>query len=283
MNDLDFVNWGRSQSLPTQKCQVDERRGGVILGSEIGVVTRSPVVGVMQPYFFPYLGYFSHIYESDAFFLHDRVKYTKKGWINRNRILSPSGVKIITLPIAKDHDDRRIDERVIAATYEPMRQFLILQGSYGKAPFWPELKEFLPHLLDVDETSLFGHLLGLTRKLCELFEIDTEVSPVSAIGQFDLLRKEELVLSICEAAGAATYLNPRGGEALYSREKFEAQNMRLEFIDHLPHPYVQTSSSVTGHELENFVERLSVLDCLAECGLEETRRRIREDFVVTSS
>ena len=58
----------------------------------------------MQPYLFPYIGYFQLIHSSDEFIIYDNIEYTKKGWINRNRILFNGSPQIFTIPLKKDSD-----------------------------------------------------------------------------------------------------------------------------------------------------------------------------------
>lgn len=71
----------------------------------------------MQPYFFPYIGYFHLIKSVDEFVIYDNIQYTKKGWINRNRILSNGEDKILTIPIKKDSDYLNIQDRIIADSW----------------------------------------------------------------------------------------------------------------------------------------------------------------------
>ena len=71
----------------------------------------------MQPYLFPYIGYFQLIHSVDEFVIYDNIKYTKKGWINRNKILSAGSPKLFTLPIKKDSDFLNVNERKVSESW----------------------------------------------------------------------------------------------------------------------------------------------------------------------
>ena len=66
-------------------------------------------IGIMQPYFFPYIGYFQLIKAVDKFVVYDNIQFTKKGWINRNRYLYNGGDKTFTIPLKKASDYLNID------------------------------------------------------------------------------------------------------------------------------------------------------------------------------
>ena len=66
--------------------------------------SRGKKLGVMQPYFLPYIGYFQLIEAADVFVVYDNIKYTKKGWINRNRMLRNGSDMVFSLPLKKDSD-----------------------------------------------------------------------------------------------------------------------------------------------------------------------------------
>ena len=187
---------------------------------EISPSLEKPVIGIMQPYYFPYEGYFSYIFNCSQFVLHDSIEYTKKGWINRNRVLGQSGILNLSLALRGSKDSSLISEKEISDSYDPQRQFRILEGAYRKSQFWYELKEILPELLQVSEKSMFQHLKRQIRFLSEIFDIPTNITTASEHGSFDRLRGQGLVIGISKALGAKTYLNPVGGKNLYSAADF---------------------------------------------------------------
>jgi hypothetical protein len=248
--------------------------------SEHRTVLEKPVIGIMQPYYFPYEGYFSHIFNCSVFVLHDNVQYTKKGWINRNRILKESGVSPISLPLRRDPDSFSIAQRHISDTYDAMHQFRIIEGAYRKAPYWNQLKEFLPNLLQPKQSNLFDYLFQQVSNICRILEIETPITRSSDYGLITGFKGQDMVLELCKRSRAASYLNPSGGRGLYSEDSFRLHGIGLGFIDHLAEPYNQRSTTSQSTSSSTFEERLSILDTLAEVGLEETKMRVRTNFAI---
>ena len=91
-------------------------------------------VAIMQPYLFPYIGYFQLIHSSDEFIIYDNIEYTKKGWINRNRILSDGSPQIFTIPLKKDSDFLKVDQRKISGSWDKERYKILnsIRKSYKK-------------------------------------------------------------------------------------------------------------------------------------------------------
>lgn len=234
----------------------------------------------MQPYYFPYIGYFSHIYACDIFVFHDDVKYTKKGWINRNRIATESGIKKITLPLVSDSDSKKIIERHVSDTYDPKKQFRVIEGAYRNAPYWTELSNYLWPILDTRESVLSHHLFQIIQRLCSVLQIRTPLQMSSTLNQHRAFSAEDRVIAICVEKGAKTYLNPEGGKSIYNVMNFAEKGIDLGFISHVSNPYSQRAFGSPGDEAGSFIERLSILDTLAHLGLEETRRRVREDYEI---
>jgi hypothetical protein len=93
-------------------------------------------IAIMQPYFFPYIGYFQLINAVDEFVVYDNIEYTKKGWINRNRILVNSQDAYITLPLKRDSDYLDIRERFLADSWSRESKVMLnrIAGAYRNAP-----------------------------------------------------------------------------------------------------------------------------------------------------
>lgn len=238
------------------------------------------VVGIMQPYYFPYLGYFSHIFASDLFVIHDDVKYTKKGWINRNRILTGSKTSMISLPLSRSSDSSLIKEKWIAPEYQSEKQGRVIEGAYRKAPFWDELRGNLDNLLGIEERNLAKHLTTLIEHLCNLLEIKTRIVCSSDLLISPSLAGQDRVIAICKTLGARTYLNPEGGKALYDLQRFRREGLNLAFLSHIPEIYPQHAIQQSENVHSRFAERLSVLDPLAQVGAEKTREKVQQDFAI---
>ena len=93
-------------------------------------------LAIMQPYFFPYIGYFQLIAAVDRFVLYDNVKYTKKGWINRNRYLLEGRDVVFSVPLKADSDFREVRERLVAEDFDRRGLLERIRQAYRKAPFF---------------------------------------------------------------------------------------------------------------------------------------------------
>lgn len=213
-------------------------------------------VAIMQPYFLPYIGYFQLIKSVDEFILYDNIQYTKKGWINRNRILVNGSDRLITLPVKKDSDYLNVVDREISDTWNTDRKSLLnlIKSSYSKAPYFKETYELLEECLAVEHTNLFEFIHQTLLKINRYVGIETPVTISSTISIDHSLKSEEKVLSLCKAVGATMYINAIGGQHLYSKDRFAAHKIQLQFIKSDTIQYSQFSS--------NFVPWLSIVDVL---------------------
>lgn len=210
----------------------------------------------MQPYFLPYIGYFQLIKSVDEFILYDNIQYTKKGWINRNRILVNGSDRLITLPVKKDSDYLNVVDREISDTWNTDKKSLLnlIKSSYSKAPYFRETYELLEECLAVEHTNLFEFIHQTLLKINRYVEIETPITISSSISIDHSLKSEEKVLSLCKAVGATMYINAIGGQHLYSKDRFAAHKIQLQFIKSDTIQYSQFSN--------NFVPWLSIVDVL---------------------
>lgn len=213
-------------------------------------------IGIMQPYWWPYLGYYQLIKAVDAFVVYDDIKYTKKGWINRNRILLNDAPHTITLPLAADADDREIRARRLAANFSAERGRLErrIAAAYRRAPYFAETMPLVTECLDCTESNLFGFLLNSLRVVLRHLEITTPVHVSSTLGVSGELHGEERVVATCQALRATDYVNPPGGRALYNPSRFRTAGLRLHFIEPRLLPYTQLGGP--------FVSHLSIIDVM---------------------
>ncbi|CAA2105229.1 hypothetical protein MBUL_03088 [Methylobacterium bullatum] len=217
-------------------------------------VSAAPAVAIMQPYLFPYIGYFQLIAAVDQFVVYDTVKYTKKGWINRNRFLRDGEPVVFTLPLHKDSDHLDIRERRVAASFDPDRLCAQIAQAYRRAPHLDETMGLVETVLRIESTNLFDHLRRALALTCAHLAIDTPVRTASEIEGVTDLRRQDRVLDICERLGASTYINPIGGTALYDPAAFAQRGIALRFLRSRPFAYGQANHP--------FVPWLSILDVL---------------------
>lgn len=233
------------------------------------------ILGIMQPYFFPNLGYFSLIKQVDRFLLLDDVQYRRHGWVNRNRILHPaSGWQYIQVPVRKHHRATPIRDVVIASEV-PWRDRLLGQIRHyrRKAPYFVVVEGLLEQALSGPKgpgDESLAQLNALTIKAtCKYLGISSSVQNARDL-KLSIpppRAPDEWALRICEAIPEVTeYWNPPGGRAFFKSEKYRASGIALRFIELPAVPYPQGRSG--------FEPNLSVLDAMMFLPPEEIRNRL---------
>lgn len=208
----------------------------------------------MQPYFFPYIGYFQLIAAVDMFIVYDNIKYTKKGWINRNRMLLNGKNVMFSLPLKSDSDNLDVCERELAADFNRNKLLNQFNGAYRCAPYFTQTFPLVEQIIRHEDTNLFRFLHHSIVKTCKHLGITTEITISSGIAIDHELKNQHKVLALCEAVGAHTYVNALGGMELYSKETFQEKGIELRFIQSGPFEYSQFSDA--------FVPWLSIIDVM---------------------
>jgi hypothetical protein len=211
-------------------------------------------LGIMQPYFLPYIGYFQLIAAVDVFIVYDNIKYTKKGWINRNRMLLNGSDVIFSLPLKKDSDSLEVIQRELVADFNRTKLLNQFKGAYGRAPQFELTYPVLEQIVCYEDSNLFNYLHHSIVLLCKHLEIKTEIRISSGVDIDHTLKSQDKVLALCTAVGSDTYINSIGGVELYSRDAFRIRGLELRFIRSHPLNYVQFG--------ETFIPWLSIIDVL---------------------
>lgn len=187
-------------------------------------------LGIMQPYFLPYIGYFQLIEHVDRFVVYDRIKYTKKGWINRNRMLQNGAPVTFSLPLAKAPDHLDVCERVLADSFDPNKFEAQITGAYSKAPEFDAVMPVLAQIIHFKSTNLFDFLFNSLTHVTEHLHIQTEFEVSSDLESDPELLGQDRVLALCQDARATRYTNPIGGTELYDPLAFERRGIDLRFL-----------------------------------------------------
>jgi len=216
----------------------------------------SKTIAIMQPYFFPYIGYFQLVKSVDEFVIYDNIQYTKKGWINRNRILNKDSDKLLTIPLKKDSDYLNVIDRKLSESWDKDRKKLLnlLYTSYNKAPYFKETYNVAEECLLDTEDNLFTFILNSLNKINNNLDIKTPIITSSNINIDHSLKSQDKVIAICKAREATTYVNAIGGVDLYSKETFKLNNIDLKFIKSQPITYSQFGNT--------FIPWLSIIDVM---------------------
>lgn len=229
-------------------------------------------LAVMQPYLFPYIGYFQLIKAVDTFVFYDDVNFIKQGWINRNQILVNHDPNLFTVPLKKASSFKQINEIEINYALYPQwkKKFLRkIEQSYAKAPYFKEVFPIVSNVFSapvsnisnlavqsVIETSTY---LGLNKK----FKVSSE--EFSKTKEFERTKR---LISINRQLKANTYINALGGKELYSKEEFRREGINLHFLKPNLNAYEQFGGE--------FVKGLSIIDVLMFNSKEKTFKILNE-------
>ncbi len=228
-------------------------------------------LAIMQPYFMPYIGYFQLIQAVDKFVVYDNIQFTKKGWINRNRILVNGKDEYITLPLKKDSDYLDINQRNLAESFSEDRSKILrkISESYKKAPFFKETSLVIEKLFAFSGSNLFDFIHHSIHILCTTLQIATPIIVSSTLTIDHTLKAENKVLAICKQMGATHYINPIGGVNLYDKDFFALSSIKLNFLQTKEINYPQ----LKGH---SFVPFLSIIDVLMFNSIETISNYLKE-------
>jgi hypothetical protein len=227
-------------------------------------------LGIMQPYFLPYIGYFQLLASVDRFIVYDNIKYTKKGWINRNRMLLNGVDAVFSLPLKKDSDALDVVDRELAVDFDRCKLLNQFRGAYRHAPQFESTYFVLERIVHYEDINLFRYIHHSIVRLCEHIGINTEIWVSSDIAIDHKLKGQDKVLAMCKTVGASIYINTIGGFELYAKEDFRNQGIDLKFIKARPFEYEQGGAA--------FVPWLSIVDVLMFNPLDTVRACINDNF-----
>ena len=225
-------------------------------------------IAIMQPYIFPYIGYFQLINAVDKFIIYDDVNFINKGWINRNNILVSGKAHLFTIPLKDASQNKLINEVALSAGEPWQKKFLkTIQQSYQKAPYYQKVFVLIEEIVNLEVNAIYELTLHALIRTCAYIDIKTEIIPSSTIYNNTHLKGQDRILDICKQENARHYINPIGGMELYDKGKFEKEGIKLDFIKSLPAPYTQFKNA--------FVPWLSVIDILMFNSPEEIRKQLK--------
>ena len=227
-------------------------------------------LGIMQPYFLPYIGYFQLIGTVDAFILYDNIKYTKKGWINRNRMLQNGKDTMFSLPLQKGSDFLDVRERLASTGFNRDKLLNQFRGAYSRAPYFAQTLALLEPIMRCEENNLFRYIQNSIVNVCAHLGLTTEILISSDLVIDSELKGQDKVLALCQAAGADTYINAIGGLELYSKDEFRARGIELKFIKSQMFEYPQFGGE--------FIPWLSIVDVLMFNSLELFQGRLKTAY-----
>lgn len=241
-----------------------------IAGRTHGRVVKIMKLGIMQPYIFPYIGYFQLIKAVEKFVCYDDVAFIKQGWINRNRILINGQPFVFTIPLHQASSytlikDTMIDEK----KYEIWKKkfYKTLEQNYRKANYFDETFAIVKQVLDEKHDCISMLASSSIEAVCKYLSINTYIQKTSVYYSNEHLKAESRIINICKQEYAKIYVNVAGGFNLYSRDNFLNNDIVLQFIKYGDIRYTQFK--------EPFCPWLSIIDVMMFNSVERIQEMLK--------
>lgn len=226
-------------------------------------------IAVMQPYFFPYIGYYQLANQVDQFILYDNIEFSKRGWIHRNRILIDQQIKYISLNLKKDSDFKEIRERVLSGVYFDKNRSKILrqiENSYKDSVSYSEVMPVIESAMNVDSRNLYDYLLHTLLVIFDHLNINTEVITSSTVQIDHSLESKKKLRAFCKYFGVNQLLNPIGGKPLYDQSEFLENGVSISFMEAIDIQYNNQKGPVPTH--------LSIIDVMMNNSRDELQKML---------
>lgn len=210
----------------------------------------------MQPYLFPYFGYFQLINTVDKYVVLDDVQFIKGGWINRNKILFNNTSKLFTFSVRHAPYNLNICERYFTDSFEKekIKLLMLLQQSYKKAPYFRDVFALVERILNYKDKNIAALVTNSLVNLCDYMGIETQFIVSSRIERDRTKKKEEMVIDIVKQLGGFDYVNAVGGQTIYTKNYFKRNGINIKFLQMGEIEYKQFDNP--------FVPNLSIIDVL---------------------
>lgn len=209
-------------------------------------------LGMMQPYFFPYIGYFQLMQAADIYVIADDLNFMKNGYIKKNSILDHGAPAAISLQLVGASQNKLINEIEVGAGKDKL--LTGIQRRYAKAPYFKDIFPLLQTIILNEEKNLARYLGSSLMEIADYLDIETTFLYSSEIDKDNSLKFDARIIDVCKRLGANHYINAIGGTVLYEKEKFANEGITLSFIDTKEIEYKQFD--------KEFVPNLSIIDVL---------------------
>lgn len=213
-------------------------------------------ISIMQPYLFPYIGYFQLINVSDKFILYDDVQYIKRGWVNKNRILINQKESNIILPLKKGEQSLYIKNRFFVDDIDKHKTKLLkkIELAYKKSPNFQECFYLLQEILQYSEKNLSKFITNSIKIYCNYLDIKTSIVNSCDLNYNRELTGQKKIIEINKTLNSTHYINAIGGKELYDKDIFNENNIKLSFIHTKEIIYKQFNNE--------FIPNLSIIDVM---------------------
>ena len=187
----------------------------------------------MQPYFFPYIGYYQLIKAVDNFIFYDDVNFIKRGWINRTNIITREGKQLLSISLLKSSQNKRINEIELAGSQDKLLK--TIEFTYKKAPYFKDFYPVVESVIRKEETYISEYAANSIKAVAAYLDLDIEFSNSSEFHRSTAgYEKARRLIDICRKENADIYINSIGGQAIYSKEEFDEKGIELYFLQSNP-------------------------------------------------
>ena len=223
----------------------------------------------MQPYIFPYIGYFNLLNSCDVFVLYDDVNFIKRGWINRNRVLSSNNEVMFSVPLANQSQNLAINE-VALANYERFKvKFLrTIEHCYSKAIHFEVGFNYVTEVLNKEFITISELASCSVEVAKERLNLQCEILTSSKrFADTKGMERSRRLINMAKILGCTRYVNSVNGSFLYDRNEFSKNGIELNFIKPTLLPYRQ-------YNAKEFHAGLSIIDLMMNLSVEEIRTHL---------
>tara|TARA_B110001452_G_scaffold263794_1_gene265770 strand:+ start:1338 stop:2027 length:690 start_codon:yes stop_codon:yes gene_type:complete len=209
-------------------------------------------VAIMQPYFFPYIGYWQLVNYVDVFVIYDDVNFINRGFINRNKFLQKTKSQLFTLELFGASQNKKINEIKLGENSEKILKSIV--HNYSKAPFFKDVLPILEEILNNNNENLAKFLGFSLINISKYLKIDTRLLYSSDLKNDKTLKAEDRLIEMSKILNAKEYINSIGGIKLYNKNAFAKKKIRLSFLETNEISYKQFNNE--------FEPNLSIIDIL---------------------
>lgn len=222
------------------------------------------ILAVMQPYIFPYIGYYQLVYASDVFILYDDVSFIKQSYINRNNILASGKSLRFTLPVLGASSNVLIQN----LDYSDSRKIIrTIAQAYTKAPYFEDVFPIIEYVFNQESRGI-THINYLSIQVVfEYLGINKKMLIASQINYDRTKERANRLIELSKIYNCDHYINSQGGKALYQKEHFEEHGVKLSFIE--------TEIQSYNQNINEFVPYLSMIDILMNCSKEDVIKMLK--------
>lgn len=221
-------------------------------------------LAVMQPYLFPYIGYYQLAFCSDMFVFYDDVTYIKNGYINRNSVLTKNGRQLFTLPVNNASSFTLIKDLDFSENVKKI--LLTIQQAYSKAPYFSDIYPIIERIFKSENRNVTYMASQSIIEVFKYLDVDFKYIYASLVEYDNTKDAKHKLYQFCDIFHSNEYINTIGGSSLYSKEEFKNKNISLNFITTGDIYYNQFNIK------QNFEPNLSIIDLL----MNESKEKVKK-------